>query len=262
MPVISINHTAPRDPRQVNPSTERPMRLTARELGANERLAEHSHDWGQLTIISYGSMRVVAAGSTWLVPPTRAIWIPPRVAHEVQTLEPAGLRAVHVAETIVPAHYDTCVVLEVTNFMHELVNALAGSDEGSSREMHVSALILDEMQHTARLPLRVALPKDKRLRQLCEMLIADPGSNLTLAEWAQTTAASERTLVRKFEQELGMSFGQWRQEMRLAHAVPLITKGWPLSRVAAELGYSSQSAFSAMFKKAMGQAPSAFFKQN
>jgi AraC-like DNA-binding protein len=41
----------------------------------------------------------------------------------------------------------------------------------------------------------------------------------------------------------------------------LITRGLPLSQVAAELGYASQSAFSAMFKKTFGQSPSAFFAQ-
>jgi AraC-like DNA-binding protein len=56
-----------------------------------------------------------------------------------------------------------------------------------------------------------------------------------------------------------MSFGQWRQQLRLAHAAPLIARGLPLSHVAEQLGYASQSAFSAMFKKTFGTSPSAFF---
>ena len=91
------------------------------------------------------------------------------------------------------------------------------------------------------------------------MLIADPASPLTLDDWAARVGASSRTLARLFEQELGMGFGQWRQQVRLAHAAPLIARGLPLSRVASELGYASQSAFSAMFKKTFGQSPRAFF---
>ena len=49
---------------------------------------------------------------------------------------------------------------------------------------------------------RVALPTDKRLMTLCESLIADPGSVLTLKEWAKRVGASERTLARLFEQDL------------------------------------------------------------
>jgi AraC-like DNA-binding protein len=58
-----------------------------------------------------------------------------------------------------------------------------------------------------------------------------------------------------------MSFGQWRQQVRLAHAAPLIARWMPLARVAEELGYTSQSAFSQMFKKTFGCSPSAFFAQ-
>ena len=104
-------------------------------------------------------------------------------------------------------------------------------------------------------------PVDKRLKSLCDALIADPGAELTLQQWASQVGASDRTLTRLFERELGMGFAQWRQQVRLAHAAPLIARGVPLSQVAAELGYASQSAFSAMFKKIFGSSPSAFFEQ-
>ena len=80
-----------------------------------------------------------------------------------------------------------------------------------------------------------------------------------MQDWAGRVGASERTLTRLFERELGMSFVQWRQQVRLAHAAPLIARGMPLSQVAAQLGYASQSAFSAMFKKTFGSTPTAFF---
>lgn len=44
----------------------------------------------------------------------------------------------------------------------------------------------------------------------------------------------------------------------LASAIPLMSQGLPLSRIAQALGYNSQSAFSAMFRRAFGQSPSAF----
>lgn len=37
-----------------------------------------------------------------------------------------------------------------------------------------------------------------------------------------------------------------------------MSQGLPLSRIAQALGYNSQSAFSAMFRRAFGQSPSAF----
>ena len=65
-------------------------------------------------------------------------------------------------------------------------------------------------------------------------------------------------MARLFREELGMSYPQWRQQVVLAHALPLLARGLPISQVAAASGYASDSAFTAMFKAAMGQPPSAF----
>jgi AraC-like DNA-binding protein len=160
-----------------------------------------------------------------------------------------------------PFSGDECKVLEVSTLLRELIVAL-GRVDTLEREALLANLILDELAGSATHPIRVPLPDDKRLKNLCELLIKDPGSTLSLEDWARQVGASERTLSRLFERELGLRFGQWRQQVRLAHAVPLIARGMPLSLVAQELGYASQSAFSAMFKKTFGSSPSTFFAVN
>lgn len=258
MATVPVTHTRLNLPDRA-PTLDRPVRLVARDLKASELLAAHSHEWGQVTYALEGVVRVTVGKSTWIVPPQRAIWIPPQALHEVATLEQARLRALYVHSGASPFPDADCKVLEVSTLLRELVVALAMADAGGTRESIISALILDELARSTTMPIRVALPDDKRLKALCEMLIAAPASPLTLDEWAVQVGASARTLARLFENELGMSFGQWRQQVRLAHAAPLIARGLPLSRVAAELGYASQSAFSSMFKKTFGQSPSAFF---
>ncbi|WP_420477105.1 AraC family transcriptional regulator [Noviherbaspirillum sp. ST9] len=258
MATVPVTHTRLHLPDRA-PSRERPVRMVARDLKASELLAAHSHDWGQVTYALEGVVRVTVGKSTWIVPPQRAIWIPPQALHEVATLEQARLRALYVHADASPFPGADCEVLEVSTLLRELVVALAMADAGGARESMIAALLLDELGRSTTMPIRVALPDDKRLKALCEMLIAEPASPLTLNEWAERVGASARTLARLFESELGMSFGQWRQQVRLAHAAPLIARGMPLSHVASELGYASQSAFSSMFKKTFGQSPSAFF---
>lgn len=258
MPNKPITHTRLHLPGSA-PTPARPVRIVARDLNASELLATHSHAWGQLTITLDGVLRVSVGNSTWIVPPQRAIWIPPNVQHEVTTLEKARLRALYVHAGLSPFRGEQCEVLEVSALLRELVVALVQAEAGVPREAMLGMLILDELPSLATLPIRVALPEDKRLKALCEALIAEPASPLTLEEWANRVGASGRTLARLFERELGMNFGQWRQQVRLAHAAPLLARGLPLSQVAAELGYASQSAFSAMFKKTFGKSPSAFF---
>jgi AraC-like DNA-binding protein/mannose-6-phosphate isomerase-like protein (cupin superfamily) len=258
MAIKPITHTRVNLPGTA-PTPERPVRLVARDLGASETLAAHSHAWGQVTWALDGVVRVTVGNSTWIVPPQRAIWIPPQARHEVATLEKARLRALYVDADKAPFTDSQCRVLDVSNLLRELVVALAEADATPQRETLLATLILDELSRSATLPICVALPEDKRLRQLCETLIADPGSPMTLDQWAARVGASGRTLARLFEKELGMGYSEWRQQVRLAHAAPLIARGLPLSHVAAELGYASQSAFSAMFKKTFGQSPRSFF---
>lgn len=274
---VPITHTGS-PPASLSPTAERPVRVVARNLQADELLRAHQHAWGQVTYALDGAVQVNANQQTWFVPPLRAIWIPPQVVHEVRTLERAQLRAIYVDSSVATISGDDCVVLEVSGLMRELVRSLTqlelSNSEGEhptlsaqatlqsklQREAHLVACLLDELAHAAPLPLNVPMPRDSRLLNLCDLLIADPSSPLSLHDLSKQVGASERTLARLFQSEMQMSFGLWRQQMRLARAAPLIASGKPLSVVAAELGYASQSAFSAMFKKTFGQTPSSFFR--
>jgi AraC-like DNA-binding protein len=266
MSQVPLTHTgAP--PASLAPSVARPLRVVARDLEADELLRAHQHPWGQVTYALNGAVQVNANHQTWFVPPLRAIWIPPLMVHEVRTLERAQLRAIYVDSSLAPIAGEDCVVLEVSELMRELVRALTNIELNDDphqveREMHLSACLLDELAYAAPLPLNVPMPRDSRLRSLCEILIADPASNQSLADLSKQVGASERTLARLFQTEMQMSFGLWRQQMRLARAAPLMARGLPLSAVAAELGYASQSAFSAMFKRTFGQSPTTFFKSS
>jgi AraC-like DNA-binding protein len=262
MPIPVVHHTRP-FPDCFDPTPARPVTLTARDLMAADNVAPHTHAFGQLTYAREGVIRLTAAGSSWIVPPSRAIWTAPGVVHEVTVLEPVRLRPVRIHAARSPFPGEDCRVLEVSTLLRELILALEQLPqlEVSTRASLLSELMLDELARSPALPIRVPLPRDKRLQSLCGRLLDEPGAAHTLADWARQVGASERTLARLFEKELGMSFGQWRQQVRLAHAAPLIARGMPLARVAEELGYTSQSAFSHMFRKTFGCSPSAFFAQ-
>jgi AraC-like DNA-binding protein len=262
MPAITVlKHTGPQSA-TLHPSPERPVRVVARDLAADTVLASHSHDWGQLTCTMSGVLRVTAAGSSWIVPPDRAIWIAPGVDHAITVLEPASLRPLWIDARHDPFAPGECKVLEISPLLRESIVALLDLDTPapSQRELLLGRLILDELPRCATTPVHIPLPRDKRLQALCNALLDDPSCSWTLAEWAGKAGASERTLARLFEKELGMGFGQWRQQARLAHAAPLIARGVPLAQVAGRLGYASQSAFTASFKKVFGVTPSAFLR--
>lgn len=249
-------------PPAVAPTATHPIRVRSRPMPAGERIAWHLHAWAQLAYASRGVMRVGVEGCTWMVPPSRAIWVPPHVPHEVVIIEDAYLRTVYIDESVVPAGLDACRVVDMSGLLREVIAALDVSALGAPRERLLGALALDEITRSEPLPLSVPMPAEKRLRALCEALLAAPGNADSLEYWAASVGASTRTIARLFRQELGMSFSHWRQQAVLARAIPLLNRGGALSQIAHELGYRSQSAFSAMFRRAFGESPRAFMMRD
>jgi AraC-like DNA-binding protein/quercetin dioxygenase-like cupin family protein len=245
-------------PPAFEPTRAHPVRVRSRPMPAGVRIPLHTHAWGQLAYASRGVLRMTTPGTTWMVPPSRAIWVPPYITHEVSIVEDAFLRTLYVDESVVPPGLGECRVVEVSGLLREVIAALDAADLPTTRERLLGVLALDEMTRSAPLPLAVPMPEEKRLRALCEALIADPAHHGSLEFWAAHVGASTRTIARLFRQELGVSFSQWRQQAVLARAIPLLNQGRPMAIVAQELGYQSQSAFSAMFRRAFGQSPRAF----
>ncbi|MBN3803540.1 AraC family transcriptional regulator [Paraburkholderia sp. Ac-20336] len=248
-------------PLESAPTETHPIRVRSRPMPAGWRIPRHTHAWAQVAYASRGVLRVATTGTTWMVPPSRAIWVPPHVSHEVFSVEDAFLRTLYITESTVPAGLDTPRVVEVSNLLREVIAALDMPGLSAAREQLLGALALDELTRSEPLPLSVPMPNEKRLRALCEAVIADPTHGESLEQWASSVGASTRTIARLFRQELGVSFSQWRQQAILARAIPLLSQGRPLSHVARELGYQSQSAFSAMFRRAFGASPRAFIER-
>jgi AraC-like DNA-binding protein len=271
----------PLDPVRYAPSPARPVRAKARTLEADSEIAPHSHPWAQVAISVSGVARITAGHATYLVPAWRAVWIPPDIEHEVAAVEKAELRTLYIdqAEGVGPgvpadrrAEWSACRVLEVSPLLRELVLQMdvamdvARDGTGSApapallaRERLMGALVLDELRRAAPVRLGIELPHDKRLRALCEAVIADPGRHASLEGWAGEAGASTRTVARLFRQELDTSFGPWRQQVLLARARTLAARGLPMGVIAAELGYASASAFTAMVRRSVGAPPARFF---
>ncbi len=274
-PLTPVGDTDP-----FRPSAERPVRVRARTLPADTHFEPHQHPWAQLAYCASGVLQVTAAYSAaardemaYIVPFSRAVWIAPDSRHAVNALEDAAFRTLYIHAQAAPAGWQTCRMIVVSNLLRELVRALddlghaladPATDQAQAavRESRIAALVLDELENAPMQQLGVPLPHpqtgDNRLRMLCDAVLRAPAERSTLAQWARDVGASERTIARLFRSELGTSFQQWRQQVVLAHALPMLARGMPVGQVASASGYASDSAFTAMFKEAMGQPPSAF----
>ncbi|MFD2468792.1 helix-turn-helix transcriptional regulator [Amycolatopsis silviterrae] len=122
-------------------------------------------------------------------------------------------------------------------------------------ERRVRAVVLDELGVVPGEGLHLPEPRDDWLRVVAELLHAEPGRGETLAGLGRLAGASERTLSRLFQSDLGMSFHRWRTVLRVHHALFRLTEGASVTDTAIACGWANPSAFIGAFTALVGQTP-------
>ena len=242
-------------------SVPRAVVALARDLPPAHEIDWHRHPRYQLVYAARGVMTVDTREATWVVPPQRAVWMPPAIEHRLKASGPVELRSLYVRPEAAVRMPATCEVLEVTPLLRELIlraTQLPLEYEVRGPAGRVMRLLLDELAQLPRLPYHLPMPKAAPLAAICRQLLDAPDEPATLAEFAARSATSARTLARHFRRRTGMSFAAWRRRARLLRALAWIAEGRPIIKVALELGYDSPSAFSAMFRRELGAPPSQF----
>ena len=237
----------------------------ARECPPDHIIDWHTHERAQLLYAVQGVMRVTTANGVWVVPSQRAVWIPPGISHHVQAQgTPLSLRSLYIRDDALSGLPDICCVVTVSPLLRELIIAAMDiSDEPApaSAEERLIRVLLDRIEGLPVAPLHLPMATDRRARRIIDTLMDDPADPRTLQEWSRELAASERTLARIFTRETGMTFGQWRQQVKLLAALARLARGGSVTDVAFDLGYASQSAFIAMFRRALGRTPGRYFSE-
>ncbi|WNJ99055.1 helix-turn-helix transcriptional regulator [Thalassospiraceae bacterium LMO-JJ14] len=237
----------------------------ARECPADHIIDWHTHERAQLLYAVRGVMRVTTDNGVWVVPPQRAVWIPPGISHHVQAQGTAlSLRSLYIRKDAHEGLPEVCCVVTVSPLLRELIlEAMRLSDDPGpdSAEARLIGVLLDRVEGLPVAPLHLPMTTDKRARKITDTLMDDPSDMRTLQDWSQELGASERTLARIFSRETGMTFGQWRQQVKLLAALARLARGDSVTDVAFDLGYASQSAFIAMFRRALGKTPGRYFTE-
>jgi len=239
------------------------MICVATDYAMDARIDQHAHRKHQLVYAVRGVMVVQTSAGHWVVPPTRAIWMPAGTVHWIRCVGAVRMRSLYVKAGSARSLPSGLQVVGISPLLRELIKAAAAVDRPyapDSRASRLMRLILDELHGVPVLPLHLPLPDDARLRAICERLERAPDDNSTLDAWAERLDVAAKTVQRAFVKETGMTFGQWRQQLRLLRALELLAKGEKIVDVALQLGYESPSAFATMFKRQLGQTPSQFFE--
>lgn len=239
----------------------RPVAAMARDLPPDYEIAWHSHPRYQLVFGTQGVMTVDTHSDTWVVPPQRAVWVPPNVEHRILTTGLVKFRTLYIREDAAARMPARCQAFAVTPLLRELVlraTELPVEYDEAGAEGRVMQMILDELASLAGLPYNLPMPASRVLERICRAYLARPNDRITLEQLGERHGTTTRTLARRFRRETGMSFSEWRRRARLLRALAWIAEGRPILTVAIDLGYDSPSAFSAMFKREFGMPPSTY----
>ncbi|WP_322051798.1 AraC family transcriptional regulator [Paraburkholderia bannensis] len=236
----------------------------ARDHAAGSYNVPHSHPRGQLLYASKGLMKVSSDNGIWFIPPQRGLWIPASIVHDQAMLTETWIRTIYVSPKQARQFGSRVKVVEIDTLLRELILALM--EQPMLYALNVAnrsivALILHKLQHSRSVPIEIPWPRDRRLVSICERIIEAPADAQTIEQWSKIAGASSRTLIRLFIKETGITYRQWTQQVRLAHALIMLEAGKPINRIAEELGFDSPSAFSAMFRRIVGTAPRDYLKR-
>lgn len=221
-------------------------------------LEPHAHPWGQLIYAAEGVMRVKIGDRLWLVPPARAVWAPPRATHEIYAHGAFAMRTLYLSPRLSARLQPECHGMDVGPLLREIVLHVVGLgmlDSARPEHRRVIGVLMDQLRATASLPLSLRLPSDRRARLVAERLQRNPADTAELEQLAQSSGASVRTLQRLFRSETGLRFAEWRQRLRMLHAVALLGTGMSVTSAGEHAGYSTTSAFIAAFRKQLGHTP-------
>ncbi|KAG8150106.1 AraC family transcriptional regulator [Burkholderia catarinensis] len=227
-------------------------------------VAEHRHPRAQLVYTTTGIAEVIARQSLWMIPPHRALWVPPDLPHAMRAHGQLEMRTAYVDPRAYPSAYPNQPrLVDVSPLLRELIVRAASlpiNARPAGRDDLVIQLMLAEIEWSPEQPLPLPSGQDRRLARVCDAILSNPADQRALTAWADEVGASSRTLARLFNAETGLSFSQWRQQARISAARPLLASGRSVIAVAAELGYETTSAFSTVFRRFTGMTPSAYAK--
>jgi AraC-like DNA-binding protein len=223
----------------------------------------HSHARGQLVYAARGVLSAHTERGTSIVPANRVAWIPAGFTHYHRAHGHTDMRIVFLPASLARLAPGHPAVFLASGVAREILLALTGPcgydraarDDDRAARARLRRVLVDELREAPEQPLQLPEPRDDRLQAVAGMLYREPADNRSLAELGQATGASARTLSRLLHDELGMTFYEWRTQLRIHHALVLLADGHDTTRVAYACGWANPSSFIAAFTAVIGTTP-------
>jgi AraC-like DNA-binding protein len=231
---------------------------------AIRQMHAHSHAEAQLCGLDAGLATMETDKGSWLCPPGRCMWIPPGSMHSLRSCGKISGWMLHLGAERCDGLAMEPQVLALSPLWKEVVKRITEwgtQPEVTAAKRRLVEVLRDEIAGASQIALHLPMPNDPALKRLAMRLAEGPEDVRTLAALAREVGTSERSLFRNFQQETGLSPGQWRRQIQVLRSLELLNDGLSVTETALEVGYESTGAFIRAFRKVVGTTPAMFAGQ-
>ncbi len=237
-----------------------PLRLAGKRREQGTFLEQHQHPQGLIIAIQSGLVILHSGDEVHCVLPGQFCWVPGDIDHGTHWFGAIEGICLYLQPALCAGFTPAPAIFTQTPLSEAMIGRLA--DAPLLSQPHTLSL-LDSLTHEVQLMhpggFHLPMPTEPRLQTLAHRLLDQPEHNSSIEEWAQQAGMSLSTLSRRFRQQTGITPGQWRQQVRMLHALELLFTGQTVTEVSLAVGYDSLSAFIHGFRKTFGITPSRYF---
>ena len=244
-------------------SDSEPMIVSTVNHSSQRVTQRHGHSRGQLLGTLQGLISIEAESCQWVVPATHCVWIPPNVQHGLlRSHGPFEGWSIYIQKNACTKLPVKPYILELSDLLREAITRTMSwhNSELEPEQKRLIAVILDEIRTMPKVELALPMPKDIRLLKIALALSDNPGDNKKINDWGVWAGISRRSLTRRFTNETGFNFTQWRQKLRMLKALELLAAGKPITEISLYLGYDNISGFISIFRGNFGVTPGNYQK--
>jgi len=240
----------------------------------------HSHDYYVISVIERGRQSFTHLGTKHLTSAGGLILINPGAAHTGEAVDGLGFEmrslyptAAHMqlalseltgrqaaAPFFREVRVDDRASMRSVNYLHKAMTQGASTLEIEARFLRTLAQLIERYGDAS--PVEQRLRREKAvIRRARDYIDEHYAEGVSLHELAGYVALSPYYLLHAFAGEVGMPPYAYLESVRIRHAQRLIKSGVPLSEVAIQTGYSSQSHMTRQFKNIIGATPGQYARQ-
>ncbi|MCX7558602.1 AraC family transcriptional regulator [Sulfitobacter sp. F26204] len=213
-----------------------------------------------------GALRLNVDGASWLLPPSFAAWIPARTPFVVEIGAPITSCSVLAKHGFCLAFPKTATVFQMSPLARQMIRHCKDWGPDIDHPDEAKGFFLALLNVCGGLVARSVDVKrpfasDPALRRAIEVMEERLSEKLTAQGVAQAVNLSERTMQRRFSEDVGLSWSRVLTHLRMIRAIELLSiDALSIIEIAGDCGFASLSAFNRAFLTFSKMTPSQYRK--